>query len=244
MLVLSKREIERIGNDIIADFFRVTGQSIRNIDIEALASDYLGLKQVYTKLSDNGKMLGLTTFRGIKLELQRNGGIDSIILPEDTILLEERLREKGTKGCRRFTIGHECGHQILYRMEEKQGHFDVHTRFRSGQAYSCRELKTVSDWYEWQANALGAVLLMPEELVRHTMKLFGYEGKLRVYRWGRLEMYDHHFIQAMTEYLGVSKTALIVRLRELGMVDDRPDDEYRYHPLDVIMTTVGKGQTD
>ena len=56
---------------------------------------------------------------------------------------------------------------------------DVYKR----QAYTPRELKTREDWNEWQANVLGAAILLPQKEVDLAMRRFAetplinYEGR-------------------------------------------------------------------
>ncbi|MDR1892681.1 MAG: ImmA/IrrE family metallo-endopeptidase, partial [Oscillospiraceae bacterium] len=206
------------------------------IDIEALAGEYLGLKQFYTQLSDDRTLLGLTTFSEIELSLNRNGKSETIRLPQDTILLEEAMLKDDKPGRRRFTIAHECGHQILCRAEEEQTGVSVRARFAPGQAYSCRDLQRVSNRYEWQANALAAVLLMPGDLIAYVMTLFCQGEKIKRFGYWGSERSDRICVNAMAEYIGVSASAFMIRLRELGYIENRPAKEFKYNPIDIYVT--------
>ena len=133
MLYLSKQEIEIIGNQLISDFITANETCEPEIDIEGFAEEYLGLNQIYTKLSDTGDLLGLTTFAGVELTITRNAQEEKLLLDKDTVLIEESLLDDKSIGRRRFTIAHECGHHIIDRIEENRTGSCVRTRFIKGQ---------------------------------------------------------------------------------------------------------------
>ena len=57
-------------------------------------------------------------------------------------------------GKRRFTLAHECAHQILFQMETDKIREACRRKYSARTAYSLRALKTREDWNEWQANVL------------------------------------------------------------------------------------------
>ena len=73
----------------------------------------------YERLSDDFSILGATTFSPVELEVVVHGRKQVLSLPADTVLLEEQLMwdKKQQLGRRRFTLAHECAHQILHRYE-------------------------------------------------------------------------------------------------------------------------------
>lgn len=66
-------------------------------------------------------------------------------------------------GKRRFTLAHECAHQILFQLETDEQKEACRKLYAERRAYSLRDLKSNEDWNEWQANALGAAILMPQQ---------------------------------------------------------------------------------
>jgi hypothetical protein len=234
MLHLSRQEIEVIGNGLIADFQKKSAAQPAGIDIEAFAEEYLGLKHIYTKLSDTGDLLGLTTFAGIELMLTRNGRDETMRVEQDTLLVEEALLSDKSTGRRRFTIAHECGHHIIDRMgKELTGNY-ARARFVSGQAYACREVAKAFDWSEWQANCMAAVLLMPLQVVQYIIDTFRGGEKINYFGWRGFEPDDAKCITAMASCIGVSFTALKIRLGQLGYYEERLADEYRADSAGII----------
>lgn len=235
MLQLSRKEIEIIGNSVLADFYGKPVGDLCQTDIDNFARDYLGLQTSFRKLSDDGKILGLTTFEGTDLLLYHDGREEHVLLQEDTVLIEEMLLDDKALGRKRFTIAHECAHQVLFRIEEKREGVSFRRLIQPGRTYSCRDLIKITDWYEWQANVLGAVLLMPAELIKHCLYTFGCTDKLTVYGMDRL--YGKDFIAAcnICTFLGVSFSAFMIRLKELNLLDIKPASEY-HNPLDIFVS--------
>jgi Zn-dependent peptidase ImmA (M78 family) len=97
----------------------------------------------------------------------------------------------------------------------------------SARTYSLRELKEFEDWFEWQANALAAALLMPRRYVEMLL------GDRRLTLYGkRLNIPDKLLRDNMSNRLGVSKTAMTLRLRQLGYAVVLPTDAY-FDPTDI-----------
>ena len=234
MLRLSRKDIEVIGNSVLADFYGTSQLFFQQIDVDRLAGDYLHLRTSYRKLSDNGRILGLTAFADTDLILCHGGIQERFHLPEDTVLLEERLLGSKFTGRRRFTMAHECAHQILFRMEEQREGVGFRKRLVLRQTYSCRELVQAWDWCEWQANALGAAILMPSDLIRHCLYTFGCTDKLTIYG---LELYgkDYETADNICRFLGVSLSSFLIRLKELHLLERRSVEDY-HDPLDIFVS--------
>ena len=231
--VLSRKDIEFIGEAVIENYIRRNIDTISfPIDIDHFARMHLGLAIEYRKLSDDGRLLGLTTYKDVHLKLPFRTGDKVISVQRDTILLDSSLIPKSNLRRRRFTIAHECGHQILARTQEHRTGHSYRKDFMPGNQYSYRELKTAEDWSEWQANALGAVLLMPgAQLIP---QLFLGHGLHKFTLFGsHFNCTDYKKIKELSEMFNVSLSAMKIRLRELDLIIDKPESEYA-EPLDII----------
>lgn len=97
-----------------------------------------------------------------------------------------------------------------------------------GKANSERN-KPISDWEEWQANTLGAAILLPENLIKQGMFLFNLGDKIeclnKIYS---PEVYKR--FEALADFLGCSKKALAIRMKQLGLLKK----EYLDNPFDII----------
>ena len=110
-------------------------------------------------------------------------------------------------------------------LSQKQDSFAAHT------AYSLRDLKTKEDWNEWQANALGAAILMPQNQIDLAMWYFAGSNRLTNYG-GYFNYKDRMVLANICQTFGVSKSAAIIRLKELDFMEERPYSDFR-DPLEV-----------
>lgn len=89
--------------------------------------------------------------------------------------------------------------------------------------------KPISDWEEWQANTLGAAILLPENLIKQGMYLFSLGEKIeclnKIYFPGVYKRFD-----ALADFLGCSKKALAIRMKQLGLLKK----EYLDNPFDLV----------
>ena len=97
--------------------------------------------------------------------------------------------------------------------------------------YSLRELKTREDWNEWQANVLGAAILMPQREIDLAVAYYARGRKLVSYD-GTYAYWDKVALDMICQQFGVSKTAAVIRLRQLGHLETRQYNEYN-DPLEV-----------
>jgi len=94
-----------------------------------------------------------------------------------------------------------------------------------------RVLRTQEDWNEWQANSLGAAILMPQLEVDRAMWFINSRKPLTCYGW-RFYNKDQVKIDTFCGVFGVSRSAAAIRLEQLGYLNRKKDYEYR-DPLEV-----------
>lgn len=238
-MILSLANIEDLAEAILLDYLGAlpdVASHVHPIDIEAFAARCLGLNVAYTRLSDNGDVLGLTTYADVEIELERYMGKQIIKVAKNTVLIDDSLikpfaQPDKNKGRRRFTISHECSHQILFRQEPNEQQQSMLRQY-AGRCYSLRELVTKDDWSEWQANALGAALIMPPCCIRLLMEKHAAGRRLINYE-GHFASNDKLILTHLCGALEVSRSALVIRLRQLGYIEDKPYREFT-DPLEVI----------
>ena len=88
-------------------------------------------------------------------------------------------------------------------------------KYAARTAYSLRDLKSREDWNEWQANVLGAAILMPQKEIDLAMWYFA-AGRTLINYEGRFSYKDRFSLSLLCQQLGVSKAAAVIRLRHLG----------------------------
>lgn len=242
-MILTHLNIEEIAAAVTKDFNQfffgaeaeMDHHSILPTPIDQLARDYLGLSVSFTRLSSDGSICGLTAYADTKYLIDEKGVKRTIPLRQNQVLLDESFIQPGQVrklcGKRRFTLAHECAHQILYQLESDESKAAYKKKYAERTAYSLRDLKTREDWNEWQANVLGAAILMPQKEISLAMWRFAYGRKLTSFE-GWFSYNDKLAISLICSTLGVSKTAAVIRLRHLGYIEDRPYHEY-VDPLEV-----------
>lgn len=223
-MILSYADIEHIAVAVSEDFYRYTSAAAEGsfcFPIERLASDYLSLSVAYARLSDDGSVLGVTAYKGTKYTVRSCGVTKVISLKRNQVLLDKSLAVLsdniiGTRR-RRFTLAHECAHQILFQLEAAEGTAACRKPYALCMARHAHLLQTREDWHEWQANALGSALLMPagrlEQAIHelHRESLIVFHGRFPTMR-SRL------IIEHLCFRFSVSRSALTMRLRQLGFI--------------------------
>lgn len=131
-MILSLRQIEDIGAAVIQDFNKffycgsnaLRNNKVRATPIDQFAREYLGLSVRFARLSADGRICGLTSYADAEYIIEEMGVVRTIELKQNQILLDSSFLEAGKVkklcGKRRFTLAHECAHQILFQMESEE----------------------------------------------------------------------------------------------------------------------------
>lgn len=242
-MILSHIQIEEIAAAVTKDFneFFFGGRAAfethyaQATPIDQLAGDYLGLRVSFARLSDDGSICGLTAYTDTEYAATCQGVTRLIPLKANEVLLDSSFMEPGQVrsrcGKRRFTLAHECAHQLLFQMESDEARRACEEAYAPRTAYSLRDLKTREDWNEWQANALGAAILMPQREIDRAMDYLA-RGRRLINYGGWFNYGDRAVLSQLCQILGVSKSAAVIRLRQMCHLEDRPYEEYT-DPLEV-----------
>ncbi|MFP3152928.1 ImmA/IrrE family metallo-endopeptidase [Lachnospiraceae bacterium ZAX-1] len=223
--ILAPSDIERIAETLVRDFYKHGYPEFAPIDIERFATEYCGFALKYEKLSDSGRVLGVTSCRDTSLKLPRNGNMDIVMLPKKTLLIEQSLSENSRlRGRQRFSIAHECAHQLLFDIQKHKVQLCYRSYFNSENQHTLAQIKKLNAPDEYNANQLGAALLMPYGLMELVMYRFHPQGRLMLYG-DYMTKTDKRMLCDIAAFLGVSKQALTIRLKELNMVDIRPQGD-------------------
>ena len=237
---LSRDNIEIIANRVFKAYKAlpdIKNSECYRIEPEKLILEVLGLSIGIEHLSLSGDTLGLTTFREMGVEVYDDTDEPFIyFLDGKTILVEKSLKQDITKiGRYNFSLMHEASHQI-YKMLFPND-YGIPSRERSPVHFykvNNKHKKPITDWEEWQANALASAILLPRELVEKGMLLFSLGDKIGVLN----KIYFHRVYEqfsGLAQFLGVSKQALSIRMKQLGLLEH----DYLNDP-DSILEVVGE----
>ena len=242
-MILSHAKIEEIAAAVIKDFnlffFGEKASEARSMPqgtpIDQFASEYLGLNVSFADLSADGSICGLTAYADTEYIIEKDGMQYSIPLRRNQVLMDasfiQPFQIRKLCGKRRFTLAHECAHQILFQMETEEVRKVCQRKYSARTAYSLRELKTHEDWNEWQANVLGAAILMPQREIDLAVAYYARGRRLVSYD-GTFAYQDRVALDLICKQFGVSKTAAVIRLKQLGHLECCPYSEYS-DPLEV-----------
>ena len=238
-MVLSRNEIESIAVAVMNDFnsifwkkSEIPYKSPQVTPIDQFAKDYLGLDVSFYPLSKDGSFLGLTAYAETEYVLNTNGIQHIIPLKKNQIILDDAfidpLRIRELCGKRRFTLAHECAHQILYALEQDEGKTACRKLYSERKVYDRRDKKTKTDWNEWQADSLAAAILMPAREIKAAMEILTPRKKLITYG-NKMPEESKCLISDLCNIFGVSKTAMEIRLKHLGYIEDLPLSKFFCH---------------
>lgn len=225
---LSRAEIDEISEGLIVVYARQNPKKvIPSVDIEHFITGFLKQKIEYASFAeeDRGK-IGFTADGETPLFVCSEGKVHPVVFPKDTIVLERFLLAEKETGRRRFTMAHEAAHLILNRMRAAPGTARFHSEYDQERVYGKEELQEMFHSIEWQADAMAASLLMPGFLVEKELSRFTDTGAVRIYGDTTFAAGDKAALRKMADRLGVSYTALVIRLKHLGKLERHDICEY------------------
>lgn len=233
--VISKKELDIIGERFVRDFQPEVLTNPAPVDIERFIECYLGMTPDYQLLSHNGVYLGMTVFNDtnkVPIYDPATNRAEYITAKARTVIIDSRLLDESQQHRYRFTLGHEGGHDILH-----SGFFSYNPDQLSiydtplPPMIQCRvdnaSPRTTNtkqwddhDWMEWQANRLCSAILMPESAIRLIANKYNNKGKL-VNPVSRCLL-----VAQISSLFNVSISAATYRLKELGYVDQQDNHDY------------------
>ena len=231
MKCLSRADIEAIAERVLKAYYQLPQNKdaeIYRINPEQLVTELLGLKVEYEHLSYDRHILGATTTAPMMIEIYMGDDTEQHYeLDGNTILIERDLRDDCIQlGRCNFSLAHEGSHQILKMLYPHD--YDASPQTQKVHYYQANSEKRrpIADWYEWQANALASAILLPQDLICRGMYMFSLGEKVKTLNKVFFPKEYEHFSD-MASFLGVSKTALAIRMKQLGLLENNHlDDPY------------------
>lgn len=231
----SYRDIDKIADSVLRRY-GYADDALKQTDVRRLATESLGLGIEYATLSEDGFVLGLTAFAPTSCVVWRNGRPRLLNIPAGLILVDESLCHRDCAGRERFTIAHECGHQLLHGTDFART-FQTPVSIDAAESFVARRtLVTTNDWLEWQANTLAAALLMPQHQMPQAVKTFASKDHIAA-EHGCITYSESKSINGIAEFYSVSFSALTIRLKQLGLLTGW-DGCHVLHPLDIQYSEV------
>lgn len=219
-IYMSRAELEEISEGLITAYAnKFSNRVIQSIDIEHFITEFLMLRIEYASFAeDDAGRIGFLADGATPLLVHQDGKIIPFVFPKDTIVLDKFLLAEKEQGRRRFTMAHEASHHILSKMYAMPSEGRFHAEYDSERSYSKEELAQMFASVEWQADTMGASLLMPRRIIENALAKYNQSNPIKVYGDNTITSKDKAVIRRMAAYIGVSYTALVIRLRDIGEV--------------------------
>ncbi len=234
-IYMSRAELEEISEGLITAYAnKFSNRVIQSIDIEHFITEFLMLRIEYAFFAeDDAGRIGFLADGATPLLIHQDGKIIPFVFPKDTIVLDKFLLAEKEQGRRRFTMAHEASHHILSKMYAMPSEGRFHAEYDSERSYSKEELAQMFASVEWQADTMGASLLMPRRIIENALAKYNQSNPIKVYGDNTITSKDKAVIRRMAAYIGVSYTALVIRLRDMGLFEYHNILEYISNELNL-----------
>lgn len=224
MRFFSYDEIDELGEGLIRQYLREDAERTYCVDIEGFVTDYLKLPLLYRTFAEHDTdKIGFIADGITPLQVYENQKPTKRVYPKGTIVIERYLRQEHESGRRRFTISHESAH---YVMDRTVPYASFHREFDNERDYTHEDFRNLFSFKEAQIDRMGAALLMPKFMVRNVVEMYGCSRSIPVFGDSVLRPTDKLVVYQMANTMGVSFSAFMIRLRELGYLCYRPLSEY------------------
>ena len=224
MRIFSYDEIDELGEGLIRQYLGADAERTCCVDIEGFATEYLKLPLLYRSFAEQDTdKIGFIADGITPLRIHEDGTSCLCVFPKGTIVIERSLRRENESGRRRFTISHECAHYLMNKTIPAAA---FHREFDGERDYTPEDFRNLFSFHETLIDRMGAALLMPRFMVRNVVAMHGCAGGIPVFGDRVMRTTDKLRIKQMANTMGVSFSAFLIRLRELGYLSRRPLYEF------------------
>ncbi len=224
---ISRAEIEELCDELIIEYSKHFETVDHYVDIDDFAKRYLKLIVVYENIAEEDiDRIAFTGDGKRSLRVSKGGTIKEIVYPRNTIVMDKFLLNPSENNRRRFILSHETGHVIANRINPDSPACFHHCTDRERKRYTLQDLKERYSIGEWQANTIGASLLMPRSIIKNALKCFNGGRRLPIYGESIFHPREKAILDKMAKSLQVSHTALVIRLKDLDMLTKHDVSKY------------------
>ncbi|URD70655.1 ImmA/IrrE family metallo-endopeptidase [Leptospira borgpetersenii] len=163
-----------------------------------------------------------------ELNADKNGNpiLAYLNVEKNTIFIDESLRISSKF---LFVLAHEIGHLIIHKdLRFNQDDYEDFQESKYNTVSNRYDLENPKNWIEWQANQFASCVLLPKDslivriiYVQRTLSINRNVGTVFCDDQDiNIEDYEK-ILESLSKYFGVSKVILEIRLKQLGLLDDR-----------------------
>ena len=238
-------EISKYAEAVLKDYMPEQLERPKRLDVYKFAEQYLGsnieILNIYTDSQDDF-IAGAAVFNPQKVKIfnKEQLSTDIIMVPGNTILIDEQITGRMKKGFEYFTVMHEAGHLMMHKevyqkiaerrffvYSNPEGSWGVNSALcMRSNIGNGNKLATSLDFREHQANTFAASMLMPPRVfipyVQHLIDILKYiDGEFIIYERGVTDctrgMIYEKIVRETARHFGVSEQAVKVQLKKYGL---------------------------
>ena len=220
---LTVNEIEELAESLVRKFYSRRQKAPQAVDIDAFVTKFLKLPVEYHSFAeDDNDKIGFISDGITPLWIYRYGA-KPVVFPKETIVLEKALLTPREENRRRFTLAHEASHYIMDRTVATAS---FHREYDNERVYTPQDLRELLSFRENQMDRMAAALLMPGFMMKNAVDKFTVGKPVSIYGDNLISLEDKLLVQRISNAMGVSYTAFLIRLKQLGLYCQRSVDEY------------------
>jgi len=220
MRVLSQKDIEILSRKVLAKYLHLCDVIPERVDPADIGKRLFDISFEFHRLNTRPYSLGITAMGEYDVTVWTEDGQAEVIkLTPNKAIIDTSLLEEGLEGRRNFTMMHEVAHKALttifpadYQNNIKYCEHPIFYRLASDPHRG-----PITDWDEWKANVMASCLLLPRELVFRQMREHDLGSKIKLLN-KVFAPREYEKFSNMAASLGVSKTALSIRLTQMGLI--------------------------
>ncbi|WP_250544581.1 ImmA/IrrE family metallo-endopeptidase [Canibacter zhuwentaonis] len=211
--------LDALGQNLVGKYYPDLLTCPGALDIEALIEQHLELDAEFSYLSQDGTLLGMTCFEEKSVQVwDRERQTPRLQMGRPGLIFVDEGLFYAHAGRGRFTLAHECAHAIFHTasdVDEPIARATTETVAVIECELPKRGVRQPRSWVEWQANRLGAAMLMPADAVRLLLAENGTQ------RNGNYYTLEYEEVQGMAEIFQVSTMAMNIRLEDLKLIRNK-----------------------
>ena len=233
-------EVTKYAMAVLKEYMPERLERPGHIGAYRFAEQYLGanveIMNIYTDSRDDF-IAGAAVFnpQWVKVFDRDNMTTKKILVPANTIIIDEQVTGRIKKGFERFTVLHEAGHLMMHKeVYQIRPGDDPAAKRNAGNSALCMrsnigssgKLVTSLDFREHQANTFAGSFLMPPAtfipFVHRMIDVLRYiDGDVIIYEHGRsgstMAMVYDKIVKETALHFGVSKDAVKVQMTKYGL---------------------------
>ena len=190
---------------------------LQAVNMERMAEEYFGLSVRYGPLS----VQSVSVWKQTGLHFA-DGSVH--LIPAGTILVDDALRSEKQRGRRNLAIAKECARQLLF-WKEPDAEARAARMLPVQSVVTPQQLRAACTVNEWEVNTLASAILMPAAVLNTILSLFYADAPICVYGRGRFSASDSRLLDTLSSILGVTRSALVLRLWQMHKIAVLPNPE-------------------